>query len=361
MHAPGSIAIEQVRHMIGGATILDDIALTIAGGTFVTLLGPSGCGKTTLLRLIAGFAEPTQGAIRIDGRAMGGVPPRDRPIGMVFQNLALFPHLNVAENVAYGLKARGTARGEIARRVETFLDLVGLAGFGNRRISQMSGGQKQRVALARSLVLEPAILLLDEPLSALDLQLRKQMQVELKKIQQAVRTTFVFVTHDQEEAAVLSDLVVVMERGRIRQTGTPREIYRDPRSHFVASFIGDLNTLPARLVTATTDGLAIEVAGRRATLPPAAWRGETPIAGAPCVLGFRPEDARLGDPQGLALPALSNGLAWTGATARIGVAVAGHPVTVLAMAEALEGRAPGIGDAMPISIPTDRLLLFPAH
>jgi ABC-type Fe3+/spermidine/putrescine transport system ATPase subunit len=361
MAAPGSIAIEAVRHAIGAATILEDVSLSISGGTFVTLLGPSGCGKTTLLRLIAGFAEPTQGAIRIDGRGMGGVPPRDRPIGMVFQNLALFPHLDVAENVAYGLKARGIARAEIARRVDTFLDLVGLGGFGQRRISQMSGGQKQRVALARSLVLEPAILLLDEPLSALDLQLRKQMQVELKKIQQAVRTTFVFVTHDQEEAAVLSDLVVVMERGRIRQTGTPREIYRDPRSHFVASFIGDLNALPARIAAVTPSGLDIEVAGQRATLPTTSWRGDLPVAAEACVMGFRPEDARLGAMPGLTLPAVSGSLAWTGATARIGLAVAGHPVTVLALAETLDGQAPNAGQGLPVSVPIDRLLLFPAH
>ncbi len=355
----GSIGIGAVGHDIGGASILRDIDLDIAGGTFVTLLGPSGCGKTTLLRLIAGFAEPTRGEIRIDGRPMRGVPPRSRPIGMVFQNLALFPHLDVAENVAYGLKARRVARAEIARRVDAALELVGLGGFGTRRISQMSGGQRQRVALARSLVLEPAILLLDEPLSALDLQLRKQMQVELKRIQQSIRTTFVFVTHDQEEAAVLSDLVVVMERGRIRQAGTPREIYRDPRSQFVAGFIGDLNLLPARLAAVGTEGLTVEVAGRRAVLPPSAWRGVSPASAGPCRLGFRPEDGRLGADGGLVLHAEVRGLAWTGATARIGLTVGDRPAVLLALSDALEGRVPQAGTSLPFSLPPERLLLFP--
>jgi len=278
---------------------------------------------------------------------------------MVFQNLALFPHLDVAENVAYGLKARGVGRAEVARRVAAALELVGLAGFSQRRISQMSGGQKQRVALARSLVLEPAILLLDEPLSALDLQLRKQMQVELKRIQQSIRTTFVFVTHDQEEAAVLSDLVVVMERGRIRQDGTPREIYRNPRSQFVASFIGDLNLLPARLVAAGGQGVTVEVAGRRATLPASCWRGSAPPAGAACRLGFRPEDARLGTEGPLVLEADARGLAWTGATARIGLAIAGQPATLVALSDTLEGRLPAAGTTLSISLPPERLMLFP--
>jgi ABC-type Fe3+/spermidine/putrescine transport system ATPase subunit len=278
---------------------------------------------------------------------------------MVFQNLALFPHLDVAENVAYGLKARGVARSEIARRVEGALELVDLAGFGKRRMSQMSGGQKQRVALARSLVLEPAILLLDEPLSALDLQLRKQMQVELKRIQQRIRTTFVFVTHDQEEAAVLSDQVVVMERGRIRQAGTPREIYRDPRSEFVASFIGDLNLLPARLLPGAGDGLAIEVGGRRAALPASCWRGSSPPSGPACRLGFRPEDAQLGSAGALVLEGEARGLAWTGATARIGLSIAGQPITLVALSDALEGQAPEAGATLSISLPPERLLLFP--
>ena len=359
MQLAGSISIAAIGHEIGGARILDDINLDIPGGSFVTLLGPSGCGKTTLLRLIAGFADPTRGQIRIDGLPMRGVPPRDRPIGMVFQNLALFPHLDVAENVAYGLKARGVSRAEIADRVGTFLRLVGLDGFGPRRISQMSGGQKQRVALARSLVLEPAILLLDEPLSALDLQLRKQMQVELKRIQQSVRTTFVFVTHDQEEAAMLSDLVVVMERGRIRQSGTPREIYRDPRSRFVAGFIGDLNVLPA--VVAAVDGgrLAIDIAGQRATLPAACWRGDLPRTGAACRLGFRPEDVRVGAGDGLSLPAEVQSLAWTGATVRVVLGIQGHAVILIALADMLEGRVPEPGTALTIRVPLDRLMLFP--
>ncbi len=224
----GTISIAGVGKEFGAATVLDAVDLTIAGGSFVTLLGPSGCGKTTLLRLIAGFLEPSRGTIAIDGVPMQGVPPRLRPLGMVFQNLALFPHLDVFENVAYGMRIRGMAAAEISGRVSRFLTLVGLAGFERRRIGQLSGGQKQRVALARSLALEPAILLLDEPLSALDLQLRRQLQVELKSIQRQLATTFVFVTHDQEEATMLSDTIVVMNGGHVQQVGTPGEIYRRP-------------------------------------------------------------------------------------------------------------------------------------
>ena len=349
MAARGSIEVAGVSKSIGAARILHDLSLEVEAGTFVTLLGPSGCGKTTLLRLIAGFTEPTRGEIRIDGRPMQGVAPRERPIGMVFQNLALFPHLDVFQNVAYGLKLRGVKAAEMKSRAERFLDLVGLPGFGARRISQISGGQKQRVALARSLVLEPSILLLDEPLSALDLQLRRQMQAELKKIQKSVNTTFVFVTHDQEEAAVLSDRIVVMEGGRIRQTGTPRDIYRHPQSQFVAQFIGDINLVPG-----IARDTAVEALGARAAVAAAL------PAGQPCTLGFRPEDVALVPREGaLTFQARVTELTWTGATGRLHAMAGDHPVSLVLLAADLEAQAPRPGETVTLSVPTDRLHVFP--
>jgi len=347
--ARGSIEVAGVGKSIGAAQILHDLSLEIAAGTFVTLLGPSGCGKTTLLRLIAGFTEPTRGEIRIDGKPMRGVSPRERPIGMVFQNLALFPHLDVFQNVAYGLKLRGVPAAEMRSRTERFLSLVGLPGFAARRISQISGGQKQRVALARSLVLEPSILLLDEPLSALDLQLRRQMQAELKKIQKSVNTTFVFVTHDQEEAAVLSDRIVVMEGGRIRQTGTPREIYRRPQSQFVAQFIGDINFVPGMTRDAGVEALGARVAVQ-AALPP----------GRPCTIGFRPEDVALGSrDHALSFEARATELTWTGATGRLHAMAGEHPVSLVLLAAELEAKAPQPGETVMLSVAADRLHVFP--
>ena len=359
MVARGSIAVAGVGKSIGATDILFDLSLEVEAGTFVTLLGPSGCGKTTLLRLIAGFAEPTKGEIRIDGRPMRGVPPRERPIGMVFQNLALFPHLDVFANVAYGLKLRGMAAAETKSRVERFLDLVGMAGFGARRISQISGGQKQRVALARSLVLEPSILLLDEPLSALDLQLRRQMQAELKKIQKRVNTTFVFVTHDQEEAAVLSDRIVVMERGRIRQTGTPREIYRQPRSHFVAQFIGDINLLPGTVAETAGGHVTVETLGQRVTVA----TDTAPPPAQPCIIGFRPEDVALADEEdpgpGLTFRARVTDLSWTGATGRLHAMAGEHAVNLVLLAAELEARAAHPGETVTLTVPAARIHVFP--
>ena len=313
----GSISVTGVGKEFGTTTVLNEVDLAIEGGSFVTLLGPSGCGKTTLLRLIAGFLEPSRGAIAIDGAAMQGVPPRRRPIGMVFQNLALFPHLDVFENVAYGLKVRGAPAADIAGPVSRFLGLVGLAGFERRRIGQLSGGQKQRVALARSLVLEPAILLLDEPLSALDLQLRRQLQVELKSIQRQLATTFVFVTHDQEEATLLSDIIVVMDGGRVQQVGTPGEIYRRPTSPFVARFVGDINMLPGRIVSIDAASAEIDVGGRRFRLPLAAVIGKT-RAGASCDVACRPESISVQHDSGAAADTGASFEARVGALHRLG-------------------------------------------
>lgn len=222
---------------------VDHVDLTVTRGAFFSLLGPSGCGKTSTLRLIAGLESPDAGEVRLRGVRVNEVPPFKRNIGMVFQGLALFPHLNVLNNVAYGLRIRRMSSAEINRRVKEYLALVGLSGFESRKIAQLSGGQQQRVALARALVTRPSVLLLDEPLGALDLKLRLQMQFELKRIHRQVGTSFVFVTHDQGEAMAMSDRIAVMAHGRIEQEGTPEEIYHTPRTPFVADFIGETNLL----------------------------------------------------------------------------------------------------------------------
>ncbi len=224
---------------------LDDVSLTIENGEFFTLLGPSGCGKTTLLRLIAGFETPTSGHILLDGQEITHLPPNRRPVNTVFQSYALFPHLTVAENIGFGLKMLGRPRGDVAARTAAMLALVKLEAMADRKTSQLSGGQQQRVALARALAPEPKVLLLDEPLSALDLKLRKEMQTELKRLQTETGITFVFVTHDQEEALTMSDRIGVMSGGKLLQVGNPRDIYTRPANRFVASFIGETNFLPA--------------------------------------------------------------------------------------------------------------------
>ncbi|MGN6485666.1 MAG: ABC transporter ATP-binding protein [Thermomicrobiales bacterium] len=267
-----SLRVHHLGKRYGETRALDDVSLEVARGELVTVLGPSGCGKTTLLRAIAGFVMPDAGEIAIDGVTMTGVPPYRRPTAMVFQSYALFPHLTVAENVAFGLQERPRPerlpKAVIAERVEAALALVELGGFGGRRIAQLSGGQQQRVALARSLVLEPTVLLLDEPLGALDVLLRRQMQGMLKHLQRQTGITFLAVTHDQEEALTMSDRIVVMHGGRIAQQGTPREVFMRPRSRFVAEFLGDgrRNLLP---MTRPPDGrtLVAGVAVDRGVLP----------------------------------------------------------------------------------------------
>jgi spermidine/putrescine transport system ATP-binding protein len=222
---------------------LDDVSVTIGAGEFFTLLGPSGCGKTTLLRLIAGFETPTSGTILLDGADITALPPNRRPVNTVFQSYALFPHLTVAQNIAFGLEMQGKPRSEVTSRTNEMLALVKLDSFADRKTSQLSGGQQQRVALARALAPQPRVLLLDEPLSALDLKLRKEMQIELKRLQAETGITFVFVTHDQEEALTMSDRIAVMSAGRVQQVGVPREIYTRPVNRFVADFIGETNFL----------------------------------------------------------------------------------------------------------------------
>ncbi|HEX8376043.1 MAG TPA: ABC transporter ATP-binding protein [Geminicoccaceae bacterium] len=240
-----AVAFREVSRRFGEVRAVDGVSLDIAEGEFFALLGPSGSGKTTCLRLVAGFEEPDAGEVLIRGRPTRGVPPYDRPVNTVFQDYALFPHMSVLDNVAYGLMVRGAPRAERHRRAEAMLAVVALAGLGGRRPAQLSGGQRQRVALARALVLEPEVLLLDEPLGALDLRLRQQMQVELKALQRRVGITFVLVTHDQDEALGMADRVAVFDRGRVEQVGSPEEVYEAPATAFVAGFVGAANILDA--------------------------------------------------------------------------------------------------------------------
>ena len=241
------LEVEQLVKRFGDYRAVDGLTFAVERGSFFSILGPSGCGKTTLLRMIAGFIVPDGGTLQIGGRNMHGVAPNRRPVNMVFQQLALFPMMSVGENVAFGLARRGMGKAERQRRAEAMLERVGLAGAARKRVDELSGGQRQRVAIARSMVLEPTLLLLDEPLGALDLKLREHMKIELKQLQAAFGTTFVYITHDQSEALVLSDHVAVMNRGRFEQLGTPQELYYQPATAFVAAFVGANNRIAGRV------------------------------------------------------------------------------------------------------------------
>jgi spermidine/putrescine transport system ATP-binding protein len=263
------------------------IDLAIAEGEFFSLLGPSGCGKTTTMRMVAGFEEPTAGAIRLHGADVTDIPPNKRDVNMVFQSYALFPHMNVFENVAFGLRRKAVAKPEITRRVGEILEIVDLAGRGERRPRELSGGQQQRVALARALVNHPRALLLDEPLGALDLKLRQAMQVELKRIQREVGITFVYVTHDQGEALTMSDRIAVMNDGLIEHLGTPREIYEHPATRFVAGFIGTSNLIAGAVARLDGDRAIIEISPEERIIVPVADRAVSP--GSQLELTVRPE------------------------------------------------------------------------
>ena len=255
--------IIQIRNLVkrfgAQVTAVDEVSLEIREGEFFALLGPSGCGKTTLLRMLAGFEIPTSGNLLIDGQEMGGVEPNKRPVNMVFQSYAVFPHMTVFDNVGYGLKVTGTPKSEIRERVREVLALVHLEGYEARKPDQLSGGQRQRVVLARALVKRPRVLLLDEPLSALDAKLREAMQLELVKLQQVVGITFVIVTHDQDEALSMADRIAVMESGKVRQIAPPTELYEDPNCHFVADFIGKMNLLSGTVKSSGDGKLTVEV------------------------------------------------------------------------------------------------------
>jgi spermidine/putrescine transport system ATP-binding protein len=275
--------IVNVTKRFGSHAAVDDVTFSVAPGEFFSILGPSGCGKTTLMRMIAGFEHPSSGDIRIRGKSMIGVPANRRPVNMVFQSLALFPMMSVGENVAYGLTCRGVNRADAEERANRMLERVGLKGFGERRVTALSGGQRQRVAIARCLVLEPTLVLLDEPLGALDLKLREHMKIELKQLQGTFNTTFAYITHDQSEALVMSDRIAVMNQGRFEQVGSPRELYHNPATPFVASFVGETNRWQGETVGETAGTASVR-------LPSGAVLQGRGAASQPSALAFvRPE------------------------------------------------------------------------
>jgi len=286
------VRLERVTKDFGETVAVDDLSLDIAEGEFFSMLGPSGCGKTTTLRMVGGFEEPTRGTIYLGGRDVTDLPPYRRDVNTVFQSYALFPHLNVQDNVAFGLRRKKVPGAEIKTRVAETLHLVDLMGFEKRKPGQMSGGQQQRVALARALVNHPKVLLLDEPLGALDLKLRKQMQLELKRIQQEVGITFVYVTHDQEEAMTMSDRLAVMRHGKIEQIGPPEDVYETPQTEFVASFLGASNLIDGELKEQSNGFSSVLLTGGDVVIVPSERAPFKP--GAAVKVGVRPEKITLG-------------------------------------------------------------------
>ncbi len=299
----GQITLTSVTKRFGDTIAVDNVSLQIEGGEFFSLLGPSGCGKTTTLRIIGGFVYPTTGEVRINDEIMAKTPPYRRPVNTVFQNYALFPHKTVAQNIAFGLQMQKATKAEISDAVERSLDLIQLPGYGNRKPSELSGGERQRVALARALINEPTILLLDEPLSALDLKLRKQMQSELKALQRKVGITFVYVTHDQGEALALSDRIAVMNDGKILQVGTPSEIYDSPQSRFVADFIGTSNFLEGTLISENEVALTMESTSNIVCTPTSHISMNTPVT-----ISIRPERINLRTASTADIPNLLRGV-----------------------------------------------------
>jgi spermidine/putrescine transport system ATP-binding protein len=337
-----------------GVRALDDVAVAIRQNEFFTLLGPSGCGKTTLLRLIAGFEQPSAGEILLNGKPVEHLPPYQRAVNTVFQSYALFPHMSVAENIAFGLEMRGAAKTKIAGVVEEMLALVKMTGLGNRRPSQLSGGQQQRVALARALANHPEVLLLDEPLSALDLKLRQEMRSELKNLQRRTGITFIFVTHDQEEALTMSDRIAVMSRGRIQQLGSPLDIYERPVNRFVADFIGDTNFVEAEVARGEGEFVHCRVADGLDFL---AHPTGNPAPGAKVTLAIRPEKIllRAGGATGTIAQTV-----YVGTDTNYEVRLAESLRLNVRVQNAMDGRAQfAVGDRVGIDVPVGaaRMLL----
>jgi putrescine transport system ATP-binding protein len=359
---PPILEIRGVSKSFGGIRVLAGINLDVPRGSIVSLLGRSGSGKTTLLQLIAGLHDPDAGSLAIGGTDMTGVPPFERPVNMMFQSYALFPHLTVADNIVYGLKARGTPRGERDRLLSWALELVRLEGLGTRRPDQLSGGQRQRVALARCLVMKPAVLLLDEPMAALDRSLRAEVQKELAGIQRKVGTTFVLVTHDQDEAMAMSDYIAVMDQGDIVQFGTPREVYEYPSTKFVASFLGTINLFEGSLVPGTAgrsrlvteDGLEIVTSQ---IVPRAGGTG--------CAVGVRPEKVVLSR-QATALPNSFSGtierLSYCGNLSHSTIRLSGRRrvEATIVNCDHTGANAFGPGDDVYVAFPAEAAVVLPA-
>ncbi|MBX3000640.1 MAG: ABC transporter ATP-binding protein [Caldilineaceae bacterium] len=338
---------------------VDDVNLIIEKGEFVTLLGPSGCGKTTTLRLIAGFEFPSEGRIVLDGQEINELPPNQRNMAMVFQSYAIFPHLSVFENIAYGLKIKKIAGAELRRQVGQALDLTELTGLENRQPNQLSGGQQQRVALARALVMNPKVLLFDEPLSNLDAKLRVQMRSEIRRIQQGLAITSVYVTHDQDEAMVLSDKIVVMHNGRIQQADTAPNIYRRPANRFVADFIGRANFLPVTVLDRLQDRWLVQLHDLQVSVPVSPQFMPTP--GNPALLLVRPESIRLSRGPQNGQPTLTGKVertAYLGSLAEYEVAVAGEKLAAVHYDPGVEDLYP-VGATINLELISENLYLLP--
>ncbi len=350
---PGQVEIRKLVKHFDEAIAVDAIDATINAGEFFSLLGPSGCGKTTTLRMIAGFERPTSGEILLDGADVAQVPPHRRDVHTVFQNYALFPHLDVFDNVAFGLRRRKVGKDDTRRRVEQAIDLVQLGGLGSRRPQQLSGGQQQRVALARALVLRPAVLLLDEPLGALDAKIRKQLRIELKAIQEEVGITFVFVTHDQEEALSMSDRIAVMNAGRIEQIGTPAEVYENPATVFVADFLGVSNLMDAEATPAGAGECSVRVGDFQLR----AGCGEVGARG-PVKIVARPERVRLLE-HGVAhencLPGMVERTVYVGASLQVIVRLATGAALQVSVTNTQGVEQHGQGTPVQVQIPSDAL------
>jgi spermidine/putrescine transport system ATP-binding protein len=325
----GQVSLESLTKSFGQYLAVDDLNLGIAAGGFFSLLGPSGCGKTTTLRMIAGFEQPSSGRVLIDGADVAGMPASKRPVNTVFQSYALFPHLRVFDNVAFGLRRARVPRDEVRSRVNEALDLVQLTEYGGRKPSQLSGGQQQRVALARALVLRPKVLLLDEPLGALDAKLRRQLQIELKQLQTHVGITFIYVTHDQEEALTMSDRIAVIDRGRIQQAASPRDLYEEPANEFVADFLGVSNLMDAVVTGPSGEGAEVRLAeGIQVQVK----KGDTSRRG-PARVVIRPERIRIepaGSAGGNRLPGMVTNVVYLGSGLQVTVHLAsGFTATAL--------------------------------
>jgi ABC-type Fe3+/spermidine/putrescine transport system ATPase subunit len=356
MAANGTVrlAIQEVSHRYGQVVALDRVSLEIQEHELITLLGPSGCGKTTLLRIIAGFIRPSEGRLLLEGKDVTRVPPHRRPVNMVFQRATLFPHLDVADNIAFGLRVAKVSREDAAKRVSDALRLVRLEGFERRRAHELSGGQMQRVALARALVNRPRVLLLDEPLSALDLKIRLEMEEELRRVHRETGATFVYVTHDQREALALSDRIVVFDEGRIEQLGTPDEIYRQPSSPFAARFVGDANVLPVEVVGHGGGRAAVTLAGASLSVP---CEAELPTGEAWLVL--RPEVVRLGAPDGSGLRGTVRDLAFRGSGFGYRIEIPGLPETLKAEMPAEAAGPHELGSDVTVRFDSDSCVLLP--
>jgi spermidine/putrescine transport system ATP-binding protein len=342
----GRIELTALSKFYGTLKVLNSIDLEIEPGEFFSLLGPSGCGKTTTLRLIGGFEDIEHGSVRIDGVEMQGVPPEKRPVNTVFQSYALFPHKTVADNVAFGLRFLDCDKAEAKRRVGEALELVRLTGYESRRPHQLSGGQQQRVALARSLVLRPKVLLLDEPLGALDAKLRRVLQMELRALHREVGITFVYVTHDQEEALTMSDRLAVMDAGIIRQVGTPREVYDAPTSTYVADFLGLANLVPA---VAGPNG--VEILGQRLNVPAGQANGN-------CYVVIRPERVGLADPSQSTLNGRITNVVFAGAMTHVHVDARGQEFQAV-VAGGTSAHLLTEGSEVGLVFPADALRVLP--